>query len=121
MSIIYDLFQQYSLGKLRKETNELSQEVRDFKGTHRSHDEQIKSSALILESIWELVKERTGLDDQDLMEKITEVDLRDGVADGKRREKASTCLGCGRKISNRFQKCYHCGVENNMYSVFIDL
>ena len=87
MKLIIDLLQQYQTEQNRQATQRLSQDVRDFKQTHDIQSGQVKSTALILEAIWELVKEQTELDDVDLMNKITEIDLRDGVKDGRSNEK----------------------------------
>ena len=38
--------------------------------------------ALASQSLWEIVREQTGLTAEDLQKKILEVDLRDGNADG---------------------------------------
>lgn len=64
---------------------------------------------LIVESLWEMLKRETSLQDIDLIEQITEIDLLDGKLDGKK-EKTTTirCPKCERMNSKRHPKCLYC-------------
>ncbi|MEN9019970.1 MAG: hypothetical protein ABF370_05605 [Verrucomicrobiales bacterium] len=57
--------------------------------------------ALASQSLWEIVREQTGLTAEDLQKKILEVDLRDGNADGKMSQQVLACPFCGRNTHSK--------------------
>lgn len=73
--------------------------------------ERFDRLALITEALWSLLKERSDMTDEELLEHVRAVDLSDGVLDGKIRRGASPCSGCGRMLSKRNVRCLYCGVE----------
>lgn len=72
---------------------------------------QIQRLMLLNQALWELVRERLNLTDADLERVAQDVDLRDGVADGRMTETALRCPKCGRVSSSKHWKCLYCGVE----------
>ena len=69
--------------------------------------EQVDYLSIVCVSLAELLEE-TGISSYELKRKIEEVDLRDGVKDGKLRQ-SNLCGGCGRKIAVRRATCIYCG------------
>jgi len=65
--------------------------------------------ALVCQALWELLRERADLGDQDLVTRIREVDLRDGTADGRMTPVAVECPSCHRPSSSRRDECLYCG------------
>ena len=80
----------------------LAQQIKILEG-------DLAKSLMISEALWELLSEKTGLTEQDLLDKINEVDLRDGVLDGKNQRNVIDCPNCGRKVSARHTACLYCG------------
>ncbi|GAB1267641.1 hypothetical protein NBRC116493_08940 [Aurantivibrio infirmus] len=71
---------------------------------------QIENLILANQAMWELLSEKHGLTENDLLQKMNEVDLRDGKQDGKITKKRITaCSDCGHKITKQRQNCYWCG------------
>lgn len=69
--------------------------------------------SLICMAMWELMKKQ-GLTDEQLLEKMKELDLADGQADGKAgAAKVATCSNCGRVVSTRHRRCLYCGHERD--------
>ena len=65
---------------------------------------------MICEALWEIVKTETNWSDTDLLEKITQIDLRDGELDGKKRTvNVLRCTRCERMNSKRHNRCIYCG------------
>ena len=64
---------------------------------------------MINEALWEIVRDKFGMSDEDLNDKIYEVDMRDGAADGKNQRKASKCPNCNHMVSSRHTACLYCG------------
>ena len=72
----------------------------------------LAKSLMINEAIWELLRDRAGITEQQFNDKLYEVDMRDGVLDGKnQRNQAVPCPNCNRKVSNRHSACIYCGQQ----------
>jgi uncharacterized OB-fold protein len=61
--------------------------------------------------MWALVKEKLQLSDEDLARKMEEIDLMDGVRDGKISARWRQCSACGRKSRESRADCLYCGGE----------
>ncbi len=72
----------------------------------------IDKLSLITRALWEIIAKSQGLSDEDLVNKVNEIDLRDGALDGKMKQAVKKCVSCGRVLPVRRQKCIYCGVEN---------
>ena len=64
---------------------------------------------MICEALWEMLSEKQGLTEIDLHKKIYEIDMRDGVLDGKNKRKAQKCPDCEHMVSARHPACIYCG------------
>ena len=73
---------------------------------------------MINEALWEIIRDKHGLTDDDLHKKLHEVDMRDGLADGKNQRKATKCPQCGHMVSSRHPACLYCGQVMEEASVF---
>ncbi len=69
----------------------------------------LAKTLLLCETMWEFISREHNLTENDLHNMINEVDMRDGVLDGKNQRKASECPGCGRMVSARHPACMYCG------------
>lgn len=77
----------------------------------RELEHQIGRLQLMNQALWELLRERLHLTDTELEAKANEVDLRDGIQDGKISDTALQCPSCGRVSSSKHWKCLYCGLE----------
>jgi hypothetical protein len=74
--------------------------------------------ALISQALWELVRDRTGISEAELADKIQEVDLRDGTLDGAFTARVSKCPKCARVVNSKRSRCIYCGEELTNQHVF---
>ena len=65
--------------------------------------------SLACQAMWELLRESSDLSEEDLENKINEVDLRDGKADGKICIRVVTCSSCGKNTNTKRNTCIMCG------------
>jgi hypothetical protein len=112
-SFVWDLIQQYQIHELNKTADAVKDAGAGAAGEVKADMallvERMDHMALICRAMWELLSEKTGLDDMRLAAKIAKVDLRDGKADGKITSKAKLCPSCGAMISPKFHRCLFCG------------
>ncbi len=65
---------------------------------------------MITEALWAMLKEQHGYTDEDLIERVRQIDLRDGKLDGKVASTGiKTCASCKRPVSGRHTVCLYCG------------
>jgi len=70
---------------------------------------RLDRSLLTCEAMWSLMRDKLGLTDEALIERMNDIDLSDGVLDGKVRKKPMACPKCNRTISAHVPKCMYCG------------
>ncbi len=92
-------------------------------GTPRPGDtaelhERIDQLLLVNSAMWELLAEKTGLTENDLVTRIAEIDARDGVADGKMTYAPVKCRQCQRTIFPKQDKGLYCGAPRPLENVF---
>ncbi|MBW8017515.1 MAG: hypothetical protein FVQ82_15155 [Planctomycetes bacterium] len=76
-------------------------------------------SLMISEALWELLRDRAKLTEEDLHKKLYEIDMRDGVLDGKNQRKAQKCPDCEHMVSSRHPACIYCGkvMDDSVFSI----
>ena len=85
-------------GRARSEIEELEYEVEKL--------------LMITESLWNILKEQLGYDDEELFRRVHEIDMRDGRLDGKVAASVNPpCPECGRTLIGKRPKCLYCGTE----------
>ncbi|MFQ5591842.1 MAG: hypothetical protein ACE5HE_11815 [Phycisphaerae bacterium] len=72
-------------------------------------ENRLGSTLLACEAMWSIMRDKLGVTDLELVERINEIDLSDGKLDGKVRKTVVACPKCNRTISPRFPKCMYCG------------
>ena len=65
--------------------------------------------SLACQALWELLRERSDLTEEDIESKILEIDGRDGAVDGKISVQTLDCPACGRKTNSKRGSCIMCG------------
>lgn len=70
---------------------------------------QVQRLSLLNQALWELIRDRLQLTDAQLEEMARQVDLRDGVEDGKMTAQPVRCPACSRVSNSKHFKCLYCG------------
>ena len=70
---------------------------------------QVDRLSLACQAMWELLRDRSDLTEEDIEAKILEIDARDGRVDGKFATKLTNCSSCGRPTNSRRDSCVMCG------------
>jgi hypothetical protein len=73
-------------------------------------EERIDRLILIVAAMWSLLEEQ-GMTEEQLQQRIGEMDESDGVTDGKMTPLPTVCRQCGAKVSAGLTACQFCGNE----------
>jgi hypothetical protein len=73
-------------------------------------NERIDQLAMIIRGMWALLEEG-GVTTEQLMTKLEELDMLDGVADGKVTRGPVDCPSCDSKVAAGLTKCQYCGAD----------
>jgi ribosomal protein S27AE len=70
----------------------------------------IEKLFMITEALWMILKDQHGYTDEQLIEMIYNIDVRDGRLDGKVAKKPNpACPECGRVLIGKHPLCLYCG------------
>jgi len=70
----------------------------------------IERLLMITEALWTIMRDEHGYSDEQLVEKIAEIDMRDGKLDGKvKTAQILKCPNCGRTLMKHHPACLYCG------------
>ena len=83
---------------------ELSVELRGLR-------KKVGQLQLVSRALCELVSEHTNIEIDAIIERIEEIDLRDGTANGKLVRPVVECPRCRRPVKTEQSKCLYCGAE----------
>ena len=72
-------------------------------------EQRVDQLLLVVQAMWTLIQEKTGLTDAELLARMTELDARDGTADGHVRRPPVKCAKCGAMVARKFNRCLFCG------------
>lgn len=101
-----------------REASRASSQATRAKIDVRELEDRLDKLTLICNAMWTLIQEATDLTEDDLFARVQDLDLRDGVLDGKVTKSVSECGKCGRKMSSRHTKCLYCGAPKATESAF---
>ena len=79
----------------------------------------LTKTLMICEALWEILRDKHGYTEEQLHKKLYEIDMRDGVLDGRNQRKIADCPNCGRTVSPRHPACIYCGqiIDNSVFAI----
>ena len=81
-------------------------------------EDRLDKLTLICMGMWSFLAESNKVTEEDLIKRVTQIDLEDGVADGKVTKQVARCDRCDRVMSPRHKRCIYCGTERLTLSAF---
>lgn len=119
--MLWDLIQHYQIGQLGAKVDRMhdaSNREAIARDANLQLADKVEGLALVTRALFELLQESTGVSEDQLRAKITEIDLRDGQADGRMTPKPKKCPKCDAMMSPRFGRCLFCGEEDTSKPAF---
>jgi hypothetical protein len=71
-------------------------------------NDRVDRLILVVDAMWSLLED-AGYTDEQLVERIEQIDLMDGTADGRRKPEATICRSCEAKVPGELPSCQFCG------------
>ncbi|MEM7477625.1 MAG: hypothetical protein AAF483_21770 [Planctomycetota bacterium] len=109
--MIWELYQTQQIASAQSAANTATRRATSVEAKLSDCEEKIDSLALVCQAMWELLSAKTPDADAILRAKIEEIDLRDGIRDGKMGRVSKTCPECSRPVHARHRRCMYCGHE----------
>lgn len=91
--------------------NEISPQARaEPRGDTEEIRAEIERLYFITEALWRILKEKHGLDENEIVRQITMIDMEDGKLDQRKaKTPPKPCPKCGRVVAKQRAKCMYCG------------
>lgn len=118
LEIFWDLYQQRRINETAFDADTAKSRANEALSQSERVSMAIDRLTLINRALWELMRDRFDLDEKTLLDKINQIDLRDGKLDGKISMTTHACPGCNRVLNPRHKKCIYCGTPNAQHNPF---
>lgn len=109
--MLWDLIQQSQIHDAQSSASDANRRTDQVRHDVRRTQQTIDALSLSCTAMWELLSEKLGVTDDELLAKIEEIDLRDGELDGKMAGGKQKCSGCGRSNNAKRRRCLYCGTS----------
>ncbi len=109
MSFLWDMAQDQRIGEVSSKASGARSQAQTAQEQTEQLESRLESLMLANAAMWSLLRERLGVTDGELIERMRQIDLLDGKADGKMSARVLECPTCKRTMSTRFRRCVYCG------------
>jgi hypothetical protein len=106
---MWDMFQEIRSNDLRAQQGDTQSSLKSASGDISELTRQVRKLALVNQALYELLKERTGITDEDLRRRVEAIDKRDGAANGRIDAAPLKCPECGGSFTAGALACQSCG------------
>lgn len=111
LGFLWDAYQQNQIINAADDIRTASLAARSATDEARRMQAQLDHLSMVNMALWSIVRERLNLSDDDLAERVKEIDLSDGNLDGRIAGGTKQCGNCGRTMATRHARCIYCGGE----------
>ena len=109
MDIFWDIHQQGQISSANQTADRAENRAEVAVAEVNRLQRRIERLSLCCQALWEMLREKHGLTEEELQARILEIDLRDGTTDGKVRMQIVDCPSCGSKTNTKRALCVICG------------
>jgi len=104
-----DIYQQVKISQANSTANRAENIAERFESRIEELQRQVERLIIVNQAVWELLKESNFANEDKLLNKIEEIDLRDGSVDGKISQTIKVCQRCHRNSNSKRLTCLYCG------------
>lgn len=102
---------QYHAAKAKQDSGRSAERIRDLEFS-------VERATLIAQALWELLRERLGTSDADLLAKMEEISARSEVQDCDAPSQPAPCANCARPLGTNAVRCLYCGTSVPKSTIF---
>ncbi|WP_221029180.1 hypothetical protein [Actomonas aquatica] len=118
MNFLWDLGQEGRIRGAEKQAARAENKTIDLASGAGSVQRRLDVMTLANQALFEILRDRLGISEEEVLYRMAEIDARDGKKDGKIAPRVVSCRRCGRKVSTARQHCMYCAevvVEGHLY------
>jgi hypothetical protein len=121
LDILYDIHQNGKINEANARANASLHQAERAGDRVGDVEERLDKMALLNLALWSLLKEKLGVTDAELTQRVEELDLKDGKLDGRIQSAPISCPDCQRTLHQRHRRCLYCGfaLEQNGFESVI--
>ncbi len=118
MSIFWGMYHGAGMRAVQSDVQAARRSATDARVQADELEARCERALLVCEALWTIMRDKLGVPEEELVNRVNEIDLSDGKLDGKVRRTAVQCGKCGKKVARRFQKCIYCAtpIETDPFS-----
>jgi len=107
--MIWEAYQQTKIASAERTADRAMSKADRYAADIAHIQRQMGRLTLACQAMWELLRDRSELTEEDIESKMREIDGRDGQVDGKIGTTLFECPSCGRPTNSRRSSCLMCG------------
>ena len=109
MNLFIDLLHESRIKAAQSDARGAHERAQDAASATGDLRQRVEMLALANQALFEILVERLGIQEDEVVARMAEVDARDGARDGRITPRVVTCRKCSRKVSTTRQQCMYCG------------
>ena len=109
MAFLWDMAQDRRIGEVSAKASGARTQALTAQEQAEQLEGRLEALQLATAAMWALLRDRLGVTESELIEKMRQIDLLDGKAAGKMSARVLECPACKRTMSTRFRRCVYCG------------
>lgn len=115
---LFDVAQESRINHANQRAQDAVEKTHENRERSVSLRRRVEVMTLANQALFEILKDRLGISEEEVLYRMAEIDGRDGNNDGKIGAKVVACRRCGRKVSTARQRCMYCAevvVDGHLY------
>ena len=109
MNFLFDIAQEGRISAAQQVADGASDKASDAVAGTVDLKRRVEVLALANQALFEILKNRLGITDDEVLLRMAEIDRGDGSRDGKMTPRVVACRRCSRKVSTARLHCVFCG------------
>lgn len=118
LDFFWNLQQENRIAEAKAQAGHARDDVNHYKRRIDELEFSLNRVTLAAQALWEILRARLEISEEDLLAKINEIDLRDGVQDQRMTPYVTNCPNCNRVVNSKSARCIYCGTSFEKPHIF---